>query len=119
MIAGEVDAGFGDQRCQPCDEIHRFESHLGRSIAVGRLQGIDHLAGRAEREAGNGNGGAGDVPAQPLAFVFLLAFAVHPGVEGESIGLGHPLQCGIRSVRGRMVRIMNALRPCCGPTATR
>ena len=38
MIAGEVDAGFGDQRCQPCDEIHRFESHLGRSIAVGRLQ---------------------------------------------------------------------------------
>ena len=48
MIAGEIDAGFGDQRCQPSDEIHRFESHLGRSIAVGRLQRVDHLAGGAE-----------------------------------------------------------------------
>ena len=45
MIAGYIDAGLGDQRCQPCDEIHGFEGHLGRSIPVGRLQGIEHLAG--------------------------------------------------------------------------
>jgi len=43
MIAGEIDAGFGDQRCQPCDEIHRFESHLGCSIAVGRLQSVEYM----------------------------------------------------------------------------
>gem|GEM_PF-3002694 len=44
VIAGEVDAGFGYQGSQTGHEIHRIERHLRRSIAVGRLQGVDHLA---------------------------------------------------------------------------
>ncbi len=48
VIAGEVDAGFGYQGSQTGNEIHRIERYLRRSIAVGRLQGVDHLAGGAQ-----------------------------------------------------------------------
>ena len=74
VIAGEVDSGFGrdrpGQRCQPCNEIHRrmtapMEGHLGRSVVVGRLQGVDHLASGAQSKAGYHN----DAP-------FLLRVAV-------------------------------------------
>jgi hypothetical protein len=44
MVASEVDAWFGGQRCQACDEIHGIECHLCRSIPVRCLQGVDHLA---------------------------------------------------------------------------
>jgi hypothetical protein len=39
-----------------------------------------------------------------------MTLAAHTRMEGEAIGLGHPLQFGIRFVRGRMVRIMKAMR---------
>ena len=46
MIAGEVDPRLGYQGRQPCDEIYRVEGHLRRSVALGRLQVVDHLGGR-------------------------------------------------------------------------
>ena len=45
VVAGEVDAGLRHQGSQTCDEIHRLECHLRGAIPVGRLQGVDHLAG--------------------------------------------------------------------------
>ena len=45
VVAGEVDAGLRHQGSQTCDEIHRLECHLRGAIPVGRLQGIEHLAG--------------------------------------------------------------------------
>ncbi len=48
VIAGEVNPWLRYEGCQAGDEIDRVEGHLGRSIAVGRLQGVDHLAGGAE-----------------------------------------------------------------------
>ena len=48
VIAGKIDAGLRHQGSQTCDEIHRLECHLRGAIPVGRLQGVDHLAGGAE-----------------------------------------------------------------------
>jgi len=48
VIAGEIDPELVNQCRQSSYEIHRLEGYLGRSIPVGRLQGIDHLAGGAE-----------------------------------------------------------------------
>jgi hypothetical protein len=45
MVAGEVDPRLGYQGRQPRDEIYRVKDHLGRSVAIGRLQVVDHLAG--------------------------------------------------------------------------
>ena len=108
MIAGEVDAGFGDQRCQPCDEIHRFESRLGRSIAVGRAQGVDHLAGRAER--------GGQRPRRAMylhnrsRLSFCLPSQLTPAWRENPLALATRSSAGSGLSGGRMVRIMNALR---------
>ena len=48
VIASEIDPGLGNQCRQSGYEIYRVEGYLGRSIPVGRLQGIDHLAVGAE-----------------------------------------------------------------------
>ena len=54
VVAGEVDAGLRHQGSQTCDEIHRLECHLRGAIPVGRLQGLDNLAGGTQRKAGKG-----------------------------------------------------------------
>ena len=48
MVAGEIDSQLRYQSSQPRNEIYRVEGYLGRSIPVGRLQGIYHLAGGTE-----------------------------------------------------------------------
>ncbi len=55
MESREIDPGLGNQCRQSCNEIHRLEGHLRGAIPVGRLQGIEHLAGGAQRKAGNCN----------------------------------------------------------------
>ena len=45
VVASEIDPGLGNQCRQSGYEIHRIEGHLCRAIPIGRLQGIDHLAG--------------------------------------------------------------------------
>jgi len=49
VVAGEIDPGFWHQSRQAGHEIHRIERHMGRTVPVRRLQGIDDLAGRTER----------------------------------------------------------------------
>ena len=44
VVAGEIDPRLRYQSSQPRNEIYRVEGYLGRSIPVGRLQGIYHLA---------------------------------------------------------------------------
>ncbi len=48
MITGKIDPRLRYQGCQSCNEIHRIEGHLGCSVSVRRLQGVNHLARRAE-----------------------------------------------------------------------
>ena len=48
VVSGEVDPRLRHQCRQSRYEIHGVKCHLRRSIAVGRLQGVDHLAGGAE-----------------------------------------------------------------------
>jgi hypothetical protein len=48
VIASEIDPELGNQCRQSSYEIHRLECSLCCPIPVGRLQGIDHLAGGAE-----------------------------------------------------------------------
>ena len=48
VVASEIDPGFWYECRQPCDEIHRFEGHLGRAIPVRCLQGVNHLARGAQ-----------------------------------------------------------------------
>jgi len=48
VVAGEIDPRLRYQSSQPRNEIYRVEGYLGRSIPVGRLQGIDHLASGTE-----------------------------------------------------------------------
>jgi len=42
--SGEVDPGFGDQCGEACNEIQRFEDHMGGAIAPGVLEGVADLA---------------------------------------------------------------------------
>jgi hypothetical protein len=48
VVTGEIDPRLWYQSSQPRIEIYRVEGYLGRSIPVGRLQGVDHLAGGAQ-----------------------------------------------------------------------
>jgi hypothetical protein len=41
---GEVDAGFGHQGGEACDEIQRLEDHMGGAITPGVLEGVSDLA---------------------------------------------------------------------------
>ncbi len=41
---GEVDAGFGYQGGEACNEVERFEDHVGRSVPPGVFEGVADLA---------------------------------------------------------------------------
>lgn len=106
VVTGEVDSGFGHQCRQSSNEIYRLEGHLRRSVSVGRLQCINHLARGTQCKSGNCYGRSGNVPTQAftlapqgslsgrsgLHLLFLSLLTADPGVERETIGPGHPLQ---------------------------
>ena len=48
MEAGQVDSGFGDQRCQAGNKIQRLKDDMGGAIAKWSLEFISHLAGGGE-----------------------------------------------------------------------
>ncbi len=99
VVASEVDPGFWHQGSQSRHEIHRIERYLNCTIPVGCLESVDHLAGGTEGQAWDGDRRAGNVPAEPFPFVSLVALAAHAGMEGESIGPGHPFQSRVRAIQ--------------------
>jgi hypothetical protein len=80
VVASEIDPQFWYEGRQSRNEIHWVEGHLGCSIPVGRLQGLENLAGGTQRKAGNGHRWSGNVPTQSLTLVLLMFFTAHPGV---------------------------------------
>jgi hypothetical protein len=52
------------------------EYHLSSAIPIGRLQGIDHLAGGAERQTWDSNGGPGNVAKNSLPLVAIYLDAI-------------------------------------------
>ena len=54
VVTSEIDSRFWHEGRQSRNEIHWVEGHLGCSIPVGRLQGVENLAGGTQRQAGKG-----------------------------------------------------------------
>ena len=84
----EVTARAWDQRGQAGDEVERFEQHMGRAIAKGMLQPIDHQAVPVAAQALQGNGGARHVPAQPLQLSAIASLAGDGRIERETVTSG-------------------------------
>ena len=80
VVASEIDPRFWHEGRQSRNEMHWVEGHLRGVIAIGRLQGLENLAGGTQRQAGNGHRWSGDVPTQSLTLVLLMSFTAHPGV---------------------------------------
>jgi hypothetical protein len=85
--AGEIDARFGHQRGQSCDEIQRLEEHVRGTVRVGRLQLVAHQAARGERQARLRHRRAANVPAQPLELFAFIGPHRHAGVQTEAADL--------------------------------
>ena len=80
VVASEIDPRFWHGGRQSRNEIHWIEGQLRGAIPVGRLQGLENLAGGTQRKAGNGHRWSGTVPTQSLTLVLLMSFTAHPGV---------------------------------------
>ena len=90
--AGEIDARFGHQRGQSCDEIQRLEEHMRGAVRVGRLQLVAYQAARGERQALLRERRAADVAAQPLELAALIGPRRHAGVHTEAADLAWRLR---------------------------
>ena len=85
LVTSKIDPRFWHEDRQSRNEIHwrmaaPIEGHLRGAIPVGRLQGLENLAGGTQRQAGNGHRWSGNVPTQSLTLVLLMSFTAHPGV---------------------------------------
>jgi len=74
----------GHERRESLEEGQRLEDDRAGAIAPGAPQAVDHAAVRIDREPLAGDGGAGDVPAQPLESGAVVAFDRDLGVEREA-----------------------------------
>ncbi len=61
--AGQIHSRFGNQGSEAGNKVERFEDHVGRSVAPGRLEGIANLSMLGQRQTLFGHSGAGDVSA--------------------------------------------------------
>jgi hypothetical protein len=67
LVTKEIDPRFWHEGRQSRNEIHWVEGRLRGAIPVGRLQGLENLAGGAERKVGGGDSGAWEDRRKPVA----------------------------------------------------
>jgi len=75
----------GHERRESLEEYQRLEDDRAGAVAPGAPQPVDHAPVRIDREPLAGDGGAGDVPAQPLESGAVVAFERDLGVEREAL----------------------------------
>ena len=85
MVRQQVRSRPGHERRESLEEGQRLEDDRVGAVAPSAPQPVDHAPIRIDREPLAGDGGAGDVPAQPLESGAVVAFDRDLGVEREAL----------------------------------
>ena len=118
MKAEQMQARARHQRGQSLHKLQRRQHDVARAILIGTLQLQHHLAHAVATEPFIGNGGAGDIAAQPFQCGALRGVTAHRCVQAKAVRAGAQGWL-LRAPRRALVGKLNTLCPARGPSAMR